>query len=105
MIFSSGLPASNRQGPRKFQETEPASRLAIAEPEQGVHHHGRVEPRPDPAGLGAMLRPRKPLSLIFADDGIIPNNPRFPVIIYRGAVKVSSNRDEWLGPLLARHCL
>jgi hypothetical protein len=64
-----------------------------------------VENRPDPARLGAMLRPRKALSLIFADDGIIPNNPRFPVIIYRGAVKVSSNRDEWVGPLLARHCL
>jgi uncharacterized protein YjlB len=51
-----------------------------------------VENRPDQARLGAMLRPRKPLSLIFADDNIIPNNPRFPVIIYRGAVKVSGNR-------------
>ena len=51
-----------------------------------------VEDRPDAARLRAMLRPRKPLSLIFSDDGIIPNNPRFPVIIYRGAVKVSGSR-------------
>ena len=70
-----------------------------------------VENRPDPARLGAMLRPRKALSLIFADDGIIPNNPRFPVIIYRGAAARPGRgdghpvRDEWLGPLLARHCL
>ena len=53
-----------------------------------------VEDRPDPARLGAMLRQRKPLSLIFADDGIIPNNPRFPVIIYRSAVKVSGSRFD-----------
>jgi uncharacterized protein YjlB len=53
-----------------------------------------VEDRPDPARLREMMRPRKPLSLIFADDGIIPNNPRFPVIIYRGAVKVSGSRFD-----------
>ena len=41
-----------------------------------------------------MLRPGKPLSLIFADDGIISNNPRSPVIIYRGAVKVSGSRMD-----------
>ena len=76
-----------------------------------------VEDRPDPARLGAMVRPRKPFSLIFADDGIIPNNPRFPVIILGGAVKISGSqfdpdividhavRDEWLGPVLTRHCL
>ena len=75
-----------------------------------------VEDRPDPARPGAMLRQRKPLSLIFADDGIIPNNPRFPVIIYQcgqgfrqpirpGRGDRHPVRDEWLGPLLARHCL
>jgi hypothetical protein len=53
-----------------------------------------VEDRPDAARLRAMLRPRKPLSLIFSDDGIIPNNPRFPVIIYRGAVKDTGSRFD-----------
>jgi uncharacterized protein YjlB len=47
-----------------------------------------VENRPDPARLSAILRFRKPLSMMFADDGIIPNNPRFPLTVYKGAVKL-----------------
>jgi uncharacterized protein YjlB len=42
-----------------------------------------VEKRPDKAELRTLVRPSKPLVIIFADDGIIPNNPRFPVLIYR----------------------
>jgi uncharacterized protein YjlB len=45
-----------------------------------------LETRPDPSALREMVRRRKPVSLHFADDGIIPNNPRFPVLFYRGAV-------------------
>ena len=33
-----------------------------------------------------MVRARKPLILRFADDGIVPNNPHLPVLIYRGVV-------------------
>lgn len=47
-----------------------------------------VEERPDPDRLRAMVRPRRPLAVKFSDDGIIPNNPRFPVMIYRSAVKL-----------------
>jgi uncharacterized protein YjlB len=47
-----------------------------------------VEARPDPAWVRAMVRARKPLAMLFADDGIIPNNPRLPAVVYRGAVKV-----------------
>lgn len=49
-----------------------------------------VEHRPEPARLQAILRRRKPSVFIFADDGIVPNNPRFPLIIYRGAVSLSN---------------
>ena len=48
-----------------------------------------VEERPDPARLRALIRSRKPLTVKFSDDGIIPNNPRFPLIVYRAAVKLS----------------
>jgi hypothetical protein len=47
-----------------------------------------VEQRPDPSALRRMVRPRKPLSLLFADDGIVPNNLR-----YRGAVDFRSVLD------------
>jgi uncharacterized protein YjlB len=40
------------------------------------------------------LRNRKPLCLAFFDDGIIPNNPRFPLAIYRGAVRLSEARYD-----------
>jgi uncharacterized protein YjlB len=53
-----------------------------------------VEERPDPARLQAMICPRKPLTVKFSDDGIIPNNPRFPVIIYRAVVKLSDKRFD-----------
>jgi uncharacterized protein YjlB len=45
-----------------------------------------VEERPDLPTLRALARRRKPLALLFRDDGIVPNNPRFPLLIYRGAL-------------------
>jgi uncharacterized protein YjlB len=48
-----------------------------------------VEERPDPARLGTILHRRKPLAVMFSDDGIIPNNPRFPLTVYRGIVKLT----------------
>ena len=41
-------------------------------------------------GSGFGLITRKPLSVLFADDGIVPNNPRLPVLVYRGAVAFGS---------------
>jgi len=42
-----------------------------------------VENRPDPSALRTLVRSRKPLAIRFRDDGIVPNNPRFPVLMYR----------------------
>ena len=53
-----------------------------------------VEERPDPDRLRAMVRPRKPLTVRFSDDGIIPNNARFPVLVYRAAVKLLDKRYD-----------
>jgi uncharacterized protein YjlB len=36
---------------------------------------------------------RQPLTLMFADDGAIPNNPRLPLLLYRGALDLSGTPD------------
>jgi uncharacterized protein YjlB len=35
----------------------------------------------------------KPLTFMFTDDGAIPNNPRLPMLVYRGALDLSKSRD------------
>jgi uncharacterized protein YjlB len=51
-----------------------------------------VEDRPDREALSGFVLTRKPLSMMFSDDGLIPTNPRFPVLLYRGAINVSTRR-------------
>ena len=51
-----------------------------------------VEERPDEATLRALVRTRKPAALRFRDDGIVPNNPTFPALFYRGAVQLKGRR-------------
>src|SRR5438132_10719824 len=34
-------------------------------------------------------RPAEPLVLMFRDDGSIPNNPRLPFLVYRGAIDLA----------------
>jgi len=36
----------------------------------------------------------EPLTLMFEDDGSIPNNPRLPLLIYRNAIDVSGTPDR-----------
>jgi uncharacterized protein YjlB len=49
-----------------------------------------VENRPGSSALSGMVRVRKPLALTFRDDGIVPNNPSVPLLVYRGAVVLST---------------
>jgi len=53
-----------------------------------------VERRPDESELHDMLRDRKPAETKFEDDGIVPNNARWPLIVYRGVIGVSAKFDE-----------
>jgi uncharacterized protein YjlB len=48
-----------------------------------------IESRPDEEALTAMILPRRPIAMMFGDDGIVPNNPRLPLIVYRGAVDLN----------------
>ena len=34
-----------------------------------------------------------PLTFLFTDDGAVPNNPRLPMLVYKGALDLSKNRD------------
>ena len=45
-----------------------------------------VEDRPDLFALRTMLRARNPIAIFFKDDGIVPNNPHFPLLVHRSAV-------------------
>lgn len=41
----------------------------------------------------AAVRARKAHTFHFDDDGLIPNNPRLPLVVYRGAVNLSASVD------------
>ena len=49
--------------------------------------------RPGQDALGKLIRARKPQTYRFKDDGIIPNHPRWPLVIYRGAVRLDEAFD------------
>jgi hypothetical protein len=41
----------------------------------------------------ALLRERKPQTYQFTDDGVIPNHPRWPLIVYKSAVRLPECLD------------
>jgi len=49
--------------------------------------------RPTSDRIEELVRIRKPNALKFEDDGIIPNNSRWPFVFYRGAVALPDDLD------------
>lgn len=49
--------------------------------------------RPSPAAAQALVRGRKANAHHFADDGLTPNHPRWPLIHYRGVVTLDARFD------------
>src|SRR5579871_307100 len=41
----------------------------------------------------ALVRERKPRTRRFKDDGLIPNHPRWPLVIYKSAVRLPAALD------------
>ena len=37
--------------------------------------------------------PVTPVAMRFGDDGLVPNNPTLPLLVYRGAIDVSGQKD------------
>lgn len=50
--------------------------------------------RPARKDLAALIRERKANTFRFKDDGLIPNHPRWPLVIYRGAVRLPKKFDS-----------
>ena len=40
-----------------------------------------------------LVRTRKANAFAFKDDGVIPNNAHWPLVLYRGAISLPSNLD------------
>ena len=49
--------------------------------------------RPGRRQAAGFVRDRKPNAVRFGDDGFTPNHPRWPLIIYRGAVRLTDQHD------------
>jgi uncharacterized protein YjlB len=49
--------------------------------------------RPERKELAELVRKREPRVLRFKDDGVIPNHPRWPLVIYRNAVSLPKAFD------------
>jgi uncharacterized protein YjlB len=49
--------------------------------------------RPGKRGAPELVRVRKPRTVRFKDDGLVPNHPRWPLIIYRSAVDLDEQHD------------
>lgn len=49
--------------------------------------------RADAAQLMALVRERKANEFRFADDGFIPNHPRWPLVVYRDAIYLPQGLD------------
>lgn len=50
--------------------------------------------RPQPADLPRLVRARKPAALYFSDDGKTPNNPAYPLLVYRDALLFRTRFDR-----------
>jgi uncharacterized protein YjlB len=49
--------------------------------------------RPGKREAADLARTRKPATLSFKDDGLVPNHPRWPLIIYRNAIDLGDGHD------------
>ena len=53
----------------------------------------RALQRPGKPKAPDFVRVRKPHAVRFEDDGLVPNHPRWPLIIYRGVVDLGGRHD------------
>lgn len=48
---------------------------------------------PSSEELKRLVRPHKPKTLRFKDDGFIPNHPNWPLLLYQACIRLPKNRD------------
>ena len=49
--------------------------------------------RPGKRRAHDLLKTRQPQTVRFKDDGIVPNHPRWPLIVFRGVVDLEQRHD------------
>jgi hypothetical protein len=49
--------------------------------------------RPGKRGAPDLVRSRKPHTVRLKDDGLVPNHPRWPLLIYRGVIDLGEGHD------------
>ena len=49
--------------------------------------------RPGKQKASDLAKAPKPHAVRFKDDGLVPNHPRWPLIIYRGAIALDEGHD------------
>ncbi|MEZ5764685.1 MAG: cupin domain-containing protein [Xanthobacteraceae bacterium] len=63
-----------------------------------------IETGPDPSEMDRALRARKPRCILFEDDGIVPNHPRWPLLLYRDAIRLDArNSAAMIDAVFARN--
>ena len=67
--------------------------MAIIETLKRVAERATGISRPSGNEIEALVRARKPNAFKFKDDGVIPNNARWPLVLYRGAVSFPGRLD------------
>src|ERR1700719_3771281 len=80
--FSRGGEESSRQGSRSRSDPELCRSCAV----------DPVEFRPMPQAAHKS-DPVTPVVMLFADHGVVPNNPTLPLLVYRRAIDVSGQKD------------
>jgi uncharacterized protein YjlB len=67
--------------------------MSITETAKKVAQRLRGRSRASEKEIIGLVRPRKANKFDFKDDGIIPNHPRWPLIIYKGVVRLPASYD------------
>lgn len=67
--------------------------MAIVETLKRVAERATGISRPSRDEIEALVRTRKTNAFKFKDDGVIPNNARWPLVLYRGAVSLPGRLD------------
>ena len=94
---SLGSPGHSRERLRASRPALPENReeaaMPVVETLKKITEKATGWARPGQDALGKLIRARKPQTYRFKDDGIIPNHPRWPLVIYRGAVRLDEAFD------------
>jgi hypothetical protein len=67
--------------------------MPVLEEVKKIIEKGTGWSRPSERELEQLLRDRKANAFRFKDGGLIPNHPKWPLVVYRGALRLGKNFD------------